>query len=44
MYRHLAAVKGDQPFELEMSVDETETVTTLAGAHLHRTRAGSGLV
>jgi len=30
MYRHLAAVKGDQPFELEMSVDETETVTTLA--------------
>lgn len=30
MYRHLAAVKGEQPFELEMSVDETETVTTLA--------------
>jgi tagaturonate epimerase len=30
MYRHLAKVKGDQPFELEMSVDETETVTTLA--------------
>ena len=30
MYRHLAMVKGDQPFELEMSVDETETVTTLA--------------
>jgi len=30
MYRHLAAVKGEAPFELEMSVDETETVTTLA--------------
>jgi hypothetical protein len=30
MYRHLAEVKGDHPFELEMSVDETETVTTLA--------------
>jgi hypothetical protein len=30
MYRHLAEAKGDLPFELEMSVDETETVTTLA--------------
>ena len=30
MYRHLAAVKGEAPFELEMSVDETETGTTLA--------------
>ncbi len=30
MYRHLAQAKGDWPFELEMSVDETETVTTLA--------------
>ena len=30
MFRHLAAVMGDRPFELEMSVDETETVTTLA--------------
>jgi hypothetical protein len=30
MFRHLAGVMGDRPFELEMSVDETETVTTLA--------------
>ncbi|NDD63559.1 MAG: hypothetical protein EBZ36_06225 [Acidobacteria bacterium] len=30
MYRHLEKVKSGQPFELEMSVDETETVTTLA--------------
>ncbi|MBE7474196.1 MAG: hypothetical protein DPW09_28185 [Anaerolineae bacterium] len=30
MYRHLAEAKGELPFELEMSVDETETVTTLA--------------
>jgi len=30
MYRHLAEVMGKRPFELEMSVDETETVTTLA--------------
>lgn len=30
MYRHLAEVMGDRAFELEMSVDETETVTTLA--------------
>ncbi len=30
MYRHLAAVMGECPFELEMSVDETETVTSLA--------------
>jgi hypothetical protein len=28
MYRHLA--EAERPFELEMSVDETETVTTLA--------------
>ncbi len=30
MYRHLAQVMGSRPFELEMSVDETETVTALA--------------
>ncbi len=30
MYRHLEQVMHDKPFELEMSVDETETVTTLA--------------
>lgn len=30
MYRHLVEVMGDRPFELEMSVDETETVTSLA--------------
>src|ERR671939_1951620 len=30
MYRHLEKVMGTRPFELEMSVDETETVTTLA--------------
>jgi hypothetical protein len=30
MYRHLAGVMSGRPFELEMSVDETETVTTLA--------------
>jgi hypothetical protein len=30
MYRHLAEVMGSRPFELEMSVDETETVTSLA--------------
>ncbi|MFN8457239.1 MAG: tagaturonate epimerase family protein [Anaerolineae bacterium] len=30
MYRHLAEAKDGRPFELEMSVDETETVTTLA--------------
>ena len=30
MYRHLGAVMGDRPWELEMSVDETETVTSLA--------------
>jgi tagaturonate epimerase len=28
MYRHLAQVMGSRPFELEMSVDETETVTS----------------
>jgi hypothetical protein len=28
MYRHLAAAKGDQPFDLEVSVDETATPTT----------------
>lgn len=30
MYRHLVEVMRDRPFELEMSVDETETVTSLA--------------
>ena len=30
MYRHLEQVMNGKPFELEMSVDETETVTTLA--------------
>ena len=30
MYRHLQRVLGDGNFELEMSVDETETVTSLA--------------
>ena len=30
MYRHLEQVMGGKSFELEMSVDETETVTTLA--------------
>jgi tagaturonate epimerase len=30
MYRHLASVMHGKPFELEMSVDETDTVTTLA--------------
>jgi hypothetical protein len=29
MYRHLAARMGDAPFELEMSVDETETPTSI---------------
>ncbi len=28
MYRHLAAAVGSQPFELEVSVDETETPTS----------------
>ncbi len=28
MYRHLAAVMGDRPFELEVSVDETKTPTS----------------
>ena len=30
MYRHLEKVMGERPFELEMSVDETDTVTSLA--------------
>lgn len=30
MYRHLEHAMAGRPFELEMSVDETETVTTLA--------------
>ncbi len=30
MYRHLTTVMGNRDFELEMSVDETETITTLA--------------
>ena len=29
MYRHLVEVMHNQPFELEVSVDETDTVTTL---------------
>lgn len=29
MYRHLAARMGDRPFELEMSVDETESPTSV---------------
>jgi tagaturonate epimerase len=29
MYRHLSKVIGSRPFELEMSVDETDTVTSL---------------
>ncbi|MCI0423134.1 MAG: tagaturonate epimerase family protein [Acidobacteria bacterium] len=29
MYRHLAHVMGPRPFELEMSVDETDAVTSL---------------
>jgi hypothetical protein len=28
MYRHLASAMGDRPFELEVSVDETETPTS----------------
>ncbi len=34
MNRHLKQAMGTRPFELEMSVDETETVTTL-GEHLY---------
>jgi len=30
MYRYLVKIMGDRPFELEMSVDETDTVTSLA--------------
>jgi hypothetical protein len=30
MYRHLVEVMDERPFELEMSVDETETITSLA--------------
>jgi hypothetical protein len=30
MYRHLVKIMGDRPFELEMSVDETDTITSLA--------------
>jgi hypothetical protein len=30
LYRHLASAMNGRPFELEMSVDETDTVTTLA--------------
>ena len=29
MYRHLVQVMGNRPFELEVSVDETDSVTTL---------------
>ena len=27
-YRHLAAINGDRPWEMELSVDETETPTS----------------
>ncbi|MFN8470949.1 MAG: tagaturonate epimerase family protein [Anaerolineae bacterium] len=37
MYRHLANAAGDQPFELEVSVDETDTPTTHA-QHLYIVR------
>ena len=30
MYRHVAGKMGDRPFELEMSVDETEAPTTIS--------------
>ncbi len=30
MARHLAALRGDTPYDLEMSVDETATITSLA--------------
>jgi hypothetical protein len=30
MFRHLASVRQGQPFELEISVDETESVTSIA--------------
>ena len=30
MYRHLAGVKGEEPFDLEVSVDETDTPTAPA--------------
>jgi hypothetical protein len=30
LYRHLSGVMGSRPHELEMSIDETESVTTLA--------------
>jgi hypothetical protein len=30
MYRHLSSAAGDRPFELEVSVDETATPTTIA--------------
>jgi tagaturonate epimerase len=34
LYRHLSARQGDQPFDLEMSVDETNSVTSVA-EHLY---------
>lgn len=34
MYRHLASTRGDRPFELEVSVDETATPTTIAEHYL----------
>ncbi|MFN8482434.1 MAG: tagaturonate epimerase family protein [Anaerolineae bacterium] len=37
MYRHLADAAGERPFELEVSVDETETPTTHA-EHLYIAR------
>jgi tagaturonate epimerase len=41
LYRHLRAVKGDEPFDLEVSVDETDTPTAPAehafvASELHR--------
>jgi len=41
MYRHLASAMGDRPFDLEVSVDETSSTTTLAehfyiASELHR--------
>lgn len=34
MYRHLSNIMGSRPFELEMSVDETDTITSLP-AHVY---------
>ncbi len=42
LYHHLASVMEARPFELEMSVDETDTVTTLA-EHIYIVRELSRL-